>query len=63
MDRRQSAALDRHITGNYGEDQLAESCPECGSANVRIAFLPASFGLPDTSYMVCDDCSATWGEE
>lgn len=22
MDRRESEALDRHITGNYGEDQL-----------------------------------------
>ena len=24
MDRRESAALDRHITGNYGEDFFAE---------------------------------------
>lgn len=23
MDRRESTALDRHITGNYGEDQFA----------------------------------------
>jgi hypothetical protein len=24
MDRREAAALDRHITGNYGEDQMPE---------------------------------------
>lgn len=26
FDRREREALDRHITGNYGEDQLSEDC-------------------------------------
>lgn len=38
MDRRESEALDRHITGNYGEDQFQDDpepeiewdCPQCG---------------------------------
>lgn len=29
-DRRMSEALDRHITGNYGEDQLNGVCDGCG---------------------------------
>lgn len=33
MDGRMAADLDRHITGNYGEDQLAgeDRCPACGN--------------------------------
>ena len=29
-----SAALDRHITGNYGEDQFKDDgcCPDCGAS-------------------------------
>ena len=30
MDQRQKEALDRHITGNYGEDQFVSCCPACG---------------------------------
>ena len=33
MDRHMSAALDRHITGNYGEDQFA-------SEDIFEAFIP-----------------------
>lgn len=40
MDKYQAAALDRHITGNYGEDQFEDAtqdeleymCPDCGKA-------------------------------
>jgi hypothetical protein len=33
MDRRESEALDRHITGNYGENQFRgnNECPWCGA--------------------------------
>lgn len=33
MNQRERAALDRHITGNYGEDQFREDpvlCEKCG---------------------------------
>lgn len=30
MDKIMSDALDRYITGNYGEDQFDDSCIECG---------------------------------
>jgi hypothetical protein len=35
MDRQLGAALDRHITGNYGEDQYkySEICDECEHAD------------------------------
>ena len=29
MDKRMSEALDRHITGNYGEDQFRGISPQC----------------------------------
>lgn len=35
MDRRMSADLDRHITGNYGEDQLREGERADGVYHVR----------------------------
>jgi MinD superfamily P-loop ATPase len=30
MNRRELDALDRHITGNWGEDQLRTFCADCG---------------------------------
>lgn len=38
MDRKQATALDRHITGNYGEDQFRKSTPE--GDEVTAEFLP-----------------------
>ncbi len=29
-DRDMSGALDKHITGNYGEDKYMGECPNCG---------------------------------
>jgi len=36
MDRQMSESLDRHITGNYGEDQFAE-CVKCATCNKEIS--------------------------
>jgi uncharacterized OB-fold protein len=50
MDRIDAAALDRHITGNYGEDSVPdELCPDCGE----------TLDDPRTH---CEDCAACAGD-
>ena len=64
MDRRERDALDRYITGNYGEDQFRQQlaneqapydwdeiarCPECNADSTMLAMR-----LNDTTE--CQDC-------
>lgn len=55
MDRRTADALDRYITGNYGEDQFkhrpeGDFCFECGEKEAVFVFMEDDLRL-------CEDCA------
>jgi len=61
MDRREANALDRHITGNYGEDQFPEERELCDDAHdlVFIGNEPLDYDDPDSptqSVYTCRGC-------
>jgi len=62
MDRWQRQALDRYITGNWGEDSVVEphevewTCPNCGTVNRD--------DQNDTAMPMCSSCEEVffWGD-
>lgn len=49
MDRREREALDRHITGNYGEDQFKDESPR-STHEIRADLIVAISDLWDDCY-------------
>ena len=59
MNQRERDALDRHITGNYGEDQFADydnlhSCPHCEGVMVKSGGALRAGGMKQRYQ--CNDC-------
>lgn len=65
MDRRERDALDRHITGNYGEDQFAGLEEEFCDAHAYVRDDETTIGDPyaerDAAAKECLDCQLIRG--